>query len=68
MNTLDGARPTIGLDLGTTRNSCVTFTNALGEVVPVSVATGNAPYDRVIASIVLDPEADREKGLSRPWA
>ena len=62
MNTLDGARPTIGLDLGTT-NSCVTFTNALGEVVPVSVATGNAPYDRVIASIVLDPEADREKGV-----
>ena len=61
MASSDQFRPIIGLDLGTT-NSCVTFTNALGELGRVSVATGNAPYDRVLSSIVLDPLADREVG------
>lgn len=63
MNGSDGARPTIGLDLGTT-NSCVTFSDALGNRVPVSVATGNAPYDRVVPSIVLNPPVSGKKSPS----
>ena len=51
-------RPVIGLDLGTT-NSCVSFVDPLGDLRRVAVATGNnPPYDRVLASIVLDPLGD----------
>src|SRR5436190_24275365 len=47
--------PVIGIDFGTT-NSAVFFTDRLGGVQSVKVATGNAPYDQVLATIVLDPE------------
>lgn len=62
-------RPVIGLDFGTT-NSCVSFVDALGSVGRVSVATGNnPPYDRVLASIVIDPlGSDSRIGLEAEQA
>jgi molecular chaperone DnaK (HSP70) len=45
----------IGVDFGNT-NSCVTWVDERGTLHRVPVATGNPPYDTVLASIVLDPE------------
>ena len=47
----------IGLDFGNT-NSCVTFVDEAGALHRVPVATGNPPYDTVLASIVLNPQSN----------
>jgi actin-like ATPase involved in cell morphogenesis len=50
-----GIESVIGIDLGTT-NSCVSFIDAVGDLRQVSVATGpRPPYDRVLATLVIDP-------------
>src|SRR3954471_15387327 len=54
----------IGLDFGNT-NSCVMWAGGGDDLQRVSVATGNPPYDTVLASIVLAPaEADPIIGLA----
>ena len=47
----------IGVDFGNT-NSCVTYADERDELRRVPVATGNPPYDTVLATIVLDPDSD----------
>lgn len=54
----------IGLDFGNT-NSCVTYGLSDGEQHRVPVATGNPPYDTILASIVLDPERRFAEGRPR---
>ena len=57
----------IGLDFGNI-NSCVTYALGDSDLHRVPVATGNPPYDTVLASIVLDPEAEDPKLGLEAWS